>query len=168
MCVKRNYLFNPDKLKYIKEKRIDVECILCAIAANSPKIKVLEIYRTKKFIVSSNLYPYNPGHLMIFPVKHVEDYCKLSDQDALELHRLTVKTLSILKDEFNPSGFNIGYNIGEFSGASIPHIHQHIIPRYGNETGFIDIIAGTRLFAVDPVDAMNRLKDRFNLSKSKK
>jgi ATP adenylyltransferase len=167
MSVKRNYLFNPDKIKYVKGDKPDVECILCAIAERSPKATLLEIHRTKKFIISSNLYPYNPGHLMIFPIKHIVDFGKLTDNDALELHRLTVKILSILKDEFNPSGFNIGYNIGQFSGASITHIHQHIVPRYGNEAGFIDILAGTRLFVIDPVEIINRLKKRFIGSKLK-
>jgi ATP adenylyltransferase len=167
MTVKRNYLYNSNKIKYVKGEKPDVECILCAIAKRSPKATLLEIHRTKKFIISANLYPYNPGHLMIFPIRHIEDFGKLTDKDALELHRLTIKTLSILKDEFNPSGFNIGYNIGKFSGASIPHIHQHIIPRYGNEAGFIDVLAGTRLFVIDPVDMMNRLKKNFIDSKYK-
>ena len=167
MSVKRNYLFNSNKLKYVKGKKPDVDCILCAIAAHSPMTTVLEIYRSEKFIISANLYPYNPGHLMIFPIRHIEDYTGFSEQDALELHKLTVKTISILKDEYNPAGFNIGYNIGEFSGASIPHIHQHIIPRYGNESGFIDILSGTRLFVVDPVDMMNRLKERFRIPNQK-
>ncbi|MBN2403875.1 MAG: HIT domain-containing protein [Spirochaetes bacterium] len=168
MSVKRNYLFNTNKLNYVKGDKPDVDCILCTIAERSSKTELLEVYRTKKFIISVNLYPYNPGHLMIFPIKHIEDYGKLTDKDALEMHRLTVKTLSILKDEFNPSGFNIGYNIGKFSGASIQHIHQHIVPRYGNEAGFIDILAGTRLFVIDPVEIMNRLKKRFIALKPKR
>jgi ATP adenylyltransferase len=167
MSVKRNYLFNPNKIKYVKGNKPDVECILCAIAERSPKATLLEIHRTKKFIISANLYPYNPGHLMIFPIKHTEDFEQLNEKDALELHKLTVKTLSILKEEFNPSGFNVGYNIGKFSGASIMHIHQHIVPRYGNEAGFIDILAGTRLFVIDPVEIINRLKKRFIGSKLK-
>ncbi len=167
MSVKRNYLFNPDKIKYVKGNKPKVDCILCAIAERSPKATLLEIYRTKKFIISVNLYPYNPGHLMIFPIKHITEFGELPDKDALELHRLTVKTISIIKDEFKPTGFNIGYNIGHFSGASITHIHQHIVPRYGNEAGFIDILAGTRLFVMDPVEIMNRLKVRFTGSKIK-
>jgi len=98
---------------------------------------------------------------MIFPDRHIEDFAKLTDNEALEIHHLTVKAVSILNEEYNPSGFNIGYNLGSNSGASIPHIHQHIIPRYANEAGFIDVISGTRLFVVDPVEMMERLKKRF-------
>lgn len=163
MSIKRNYLFNKDKIKYVKGKKPKVKCILCAIAAGSPDVKSLEIYRTENFVVSVNLYPYNPGHLMIFPVRHEEDLHNLTDEEALEMHRLTCRTLSVLKDEYDPPGFNIGYNIGTGSGASIHHIHLHIVPRYGNEAGFIDAIAGTRLFVTDPVEMMKKLKKRFNV-----
>ncbi len=139
-----------------------MECILCSIANQTKDVIVLEIYRTPKFIISANLYPYNPGHVLIFPVRHVEDYLMLTDEEALEMHHLTAKTISILKGEYDPAGYNIGYNIGNQSGASISHLHQHIIPRYNNEAGFIDIIAGTRLFIIDPADMMEKLKKKFN------
>ena len=161
MQLKRNYLFNTNKMKYVKGEKPGVDCILCAIANKSPNVEVLEIYRSKKFIISVNLYPYNPGHLMVFPIRHITEYDEMTDKEALEMHHLSRKALAILKEEFNPSGFNLGYNLGNGSGASIPHIHQHIIPRYGNEAGFIDILSGTRLFIVDPVDMMKRLKKRF-------
>jgi ATP adenylyltransferase len=157
----RNYLFNANKLKYAKGEKPGVDCILCSIASRAKDVILLEICRTKKFIVSANLYPYNPGHVLIFPIRHIEDFSDLTDKEALEMHHLTAKTISILKEEYNPAGYNIGYNVGNQSGASIPHIHQHIIPRYGNESGFIDIIAGTRLFVVDPAEMMEKLKKRF-------
>ncbi len=165
MSIDRNYLFNKNKLNYVRGEKPDVDCILCAIASRSPEVNNLEIYRTDRFVVSINLYPYNPGHVMIFPVRHVEKYSDITDEEALEMHHLTVKTISVLKDEYNPAGYNIGCNLGNGSGASIPHIHQHIVPRYGNEAGFIDAIAGTRLFVVDPVEMMKSLRERFNVIK---
>lgn len=155
------HLFNKNKIKYIKGGKPDVKCILCAISSRSPDVTVLEVFRTEKFIVSVNLYPFNPGHLMLFPVRHMEDLSDLTSEEILEMHKLTVKAVSILKEEYNPSGFNIGSNLGHGSGASIAHIHQHIIPRYENEIGFIDIISGTRVFVVDPVEVMEKLKKRF-------
>ncbi|MFH0974725.1 MAG: HIT domain-containing protein [Spirochaetota bacterium] len=162
MTIPRNYLFNTHKLNYIKGEKADVSCILCAIADQSPKVTLLEICRTKKTIISVNLYPYNAGHLMIFPIRHITEYENLTQAEALEMHRLTVKAISVLKDEYNPCGFNVGFNIGDSSGASIDHIHQHIIPRYNNETGFIDILAGTRLCPIDPEVMMKRLRKRFS------
>ena len=130
MTIERNYLFNKDKINYIKGDKPDVDCILCAIAEKKNGVDCLEIHRTDNFIVSVNLYPYNPGHILIFPVKHIEDYTEFTDSEALELHKLTSRTITILKNEYNPSGYNLGFNIGNSSGASIAHIHQHIVPRY--------------------------------------
>lgn len=157
----RDYLFNTEKLKYVKGDKPRVDCILCALRDHSPDVIDLEVYRTDGFIISVNLYPYNPGHIMIFPARHIEDFLDLADEEAMELHRLTAMSIRILKSEFNPSGFNLGYNIGKGSGESIAHIHQHIVPRYGNEAGFLDVIAGARIMVVDPVEMMERLKLSF-------
>jgi len=160
----RDYLFNTNKIDYVRGDKPDVECILCAIRDRSEKITCLEVYRTEHFIISVNLYPFNPGHLMIFPSRHVEVLEELTDDEALEMHKLLARAISILDSEFNPSGYNIGCNLGRGSGASIGHIHQHIIPRYENEVGFIDVIAGARVVVVDPVVVMERLRKRFKES----
>ncbi|HPI91091.1 MAG TPA: HIT domain-containing protein [Spirochaetota bacterium] len=156
-----DYLFNTEKIKYVKGQKPKVECILCAIRDKDPVVQSLEVCRKGGCIISVNLYPFNPGHVMIFPERHVADLNGLTDEEALGMHRLLCVTVDILKEEFNPSGFNIGYNLGNGSGASIPHVHQHIVPRYDNEVGFLDVLAGTRVVVVDPVEVMNRLKERF-------
>jgi ATP adenylyltransferase len=157
----REYLFNTEKIKYIKGARPDVGCILCAIRDRNPEVAVLEICRTESFILSMNLYPFNPGHVMVFPQRHLEDYTQMTDEEAIDLHHLTSAVLKALSGEFSPSGFNIGCNLGKGSGASIAHIHRHIVPRYENEIGFLDVLAGTRVVVVDPVDAMRRIKERL-------
>jgi ATP adenylyltransferase len=156
-----NHLFNTDKLKYVRGGKPNVDCILCAIRDGNPEVRSLEVARRDGCIVSVNLYPFNPGQVMIFPLRHVTALHELTDQEALSMHRLLADTLNILKEEFNPDGFNVGYNLGSHSGASIPHLHQHVVPRYGNEVGFLDVLAGTRLVVVDPADARDRLRKRF-------
>ncbi|HSV95335.1 MAG TPA: HIT domain-containing protein [Spirochaetota bacterium] len=157
----RDHLFNTDKIAYVKGARPDVSCILCAIAAGDPRLEILEVLRTGLCMVSINLYPFNTGHLLVFPLRHVEDYTGLSDGEALEVHRLTSLMISAVKEEFSPAGFNLGWNLGCASGASIAHLHQHIVPRYENELGFLDVLAGTRVVVVDPRDALGRLKKRI-------
>lgn len=157
----RDHLFNTEKIKYVKGDRPDVACILCAIRDGSPGVKNLEVARRDGFIVSVNLYPFNPGHLMIFPARHVEHLQELTDPEALAMHRLVCHTLRALEEEFSPEGFNAGYNLGRCSGASIPHIHLHVVPRFGNEVGFLDVMAGTRLMIVDPVEVRDRLRKRY-------
>ena len=158
-----DYLFNLEKINYIKGDKPDIECILCGIRDNDSRVKNLEIYRSRSFIVSLNLYPFNPGHLMIFPVRHIEDYSQITDSEASEIHKLTRISIEILRKYFNCQGINIGYNLGPNSGASIKHIHEHIVPRYGNELGFMDIVAGARVFVVDPVSVREKLSELFNL-----
>jgi ATP adenylyltransferase len=157
----RNYLFNTEKLKYVRGDKPKVDCILCAIRDGNTDVRNFEVARRDGFLISVNLYPFNPGHLMIFPERHVENLHDLNDREALKLHHLLAETLKILSDEFRPDGFNVGYNLGKGSGASIPHLHLHVVPRYGNEVGFMDVLAGTRLVVSDPVETRDRLRNRF-------
>ena len=155
------YLFNTEKIKYVTGEKPRVECILCAIRDRDPDVTLLEVARTELSIVTVNLYPFNHGHLMIFPLRHCIDICDLSDDEALDMHHLTTRSLAALKAEFSPVGFNLGYNMGVASGASIPHLHLHIVPRYHNEVGFIDVLAGDRVMVIDPVEMLQRIKKRF-------
>ena len=155
------YLFNKEKYMYVNGCKPHVECILCAIRDRDPDVTLLEIVRTELSIATVNLYPFNPGHLMIFPLRHVTDICDLTDDEALDIHRLTVRSLTALKADFSPVGFNLGYNTGLASGASISHLHQHIVPRFHNEVGFIDVLAGDRVMVVDPVEMLQKIKRSF-------
>jgi ATP adenylyltransferase len=158
----RNYLFNTEKIKYIRnKKKEDGACILCAIKDKDPDFSALEVFRSKHVIVTVNLYPYTSGHVMVFPKRHCETLTELTEEEALDLHRVTVKTLRIIEEAYQPHGFNIGYNLGSGSGASIRHIHQHIVPRYTNELGFIDVLAGDRIIVVDPCEVLSTLKEKF-------
>lgn len=151
-----NNLFAPTKFSYARGVRPDVECILCAIRDGNPKVALLDIYKSKDFIVTLNLHPYNPGHIMIFPKEHILDLRKLEMKQVMELHNLTVFSMNKLEELYKPQGFNVGFNIGE-AGASIAHLHLHIVPRYKNEIGFVDIIAGSRLIVEDPQETKRKL-----------
>lgn len=158
----RTYLFNTEKIKYVKGAKPDVDCILCAIGRMDPRVKDLTVYSSKLFSVAVNLYPFNPGHLMIFPKRHVFSPGELTAEEALEMHRLLVLSIKIIDREFSPSGYNTGYNLGQGSGASIPHLHQHVVPRYANEVGFLDVLSGTRVIVSDPVEVMEKLAAAFS------
>ncbi len=157
----REFLFNTEKIQYVNGGKPDVPCILCAIRDGHPDVESLIVARTGTFLISVNLYPFNPGHIMIYPVRHIIDICELRTEEAAEMHGLLVKSLRILREEFHPAGFNVGYNLGSHSGASIAHMHQHIVPRYPNEVGYLDVLAGARVVVVDPCEVMERLRSRF-------
>lgn len=158
----RSYLFNTEKIRYVLGGKPKGDCILCSIRDRVPDVGRLELYRSELSAVTVNLYPFNPGHLMVFPLRHCADISELTDDEGLDMHRLTAASVKILREEFTPSGFNIGYNMGNGSGASIAHLHEHIVPRYIDEIGFIDVLAGSRIVVVDPVEVMERLKKRFS------
>lgn len=157
----RKNIFVPSKGEYVKGIRPTVDCILCSVVLNDPKVISLEIFRGKNFIVAVNLYPYNPGHLMIFPYQHIEQIEKLSLSEVRELHKLTMVSLKVLRNLYNPHGFNIGYNLGKGSGASIKHLHLHVVPRYENELSFIDVLSGSKIIVEEPKDTVQRLKREY-------
>jgi len=159
--LERSYLFNTEKIKYVKGDKPSVGCILCAIRDNNPLVKNLNVHTTENFIIAVNLFPFNPGHVMIFPRRHICSIGELTEEEAAEMHSLLVTTLNYIDEEFNPSGYNVGYNLGDGSGASIQHLHQHIVPRYNNEVGFLDVLSGTRVIVSDPVEVMEKLKMKF-------
>ena len=163
--LKRDHLFVPGKLAYVKGDRPKVDCILCSVIRREEAVERLEVYREDSFIVMVNLYPYNPGHVMIVPIRHICDPRDLTGEEAAHLHVLQTRCLNILEKEYNPHGFNIGYNLSPFGGASIEHLHLHIVPRYKNELGFLDIIAGARTFVAEPRAMAERIARAFMESK---
>ncbi len=157
-----NNLFSFNKLEYVTgRKKPDVSCILCAITEKDPRVELLEVYRNAFFLISVNLYPFNVGHLLIFPLRHIETTAQLNDDEALQLHHLTNLSMEVLTEVYSPGGFNVGYNIGACSGASIEHLHLHIVPRYSRELGFIDILGGAKLVVEHPEVTTKKLKEAF-------
>ena len=92
-----------------------------------------------------NLYPYNPGHLLICPYRHVADYTELSEEETIELAHFTQQAMRVIRAVSSPHGFNLGMNQGAVAGAGIAaHLHQHVVPRWGGDANFLPIIARTK------------------------
>ena len=156
------HIFIPNKRDYIKGgKRPAVDCILCSILQSDSRVQQLLVWEDQLFAVSVNLYPYNPGHVLLFPRRHLHDPRELSAEEEQRLNALTRETMDILDELYEPAGYNIGCNIGDASGASIWHLHRHIVPRYPKELGFVDVTAGAKIIIEDPMVTMDRLKKRF-------
>jgi ATP adenylyltransferase len=154
------YFFNFDKLGYLKGGRPE-GCILCLVASGSDKVDRLIVRQTGSFIVSLNLYPYNPGHLLVFPKRHVVDIRELSKEERAELDGLVDECLTALDGTLKPQAYNIGYNMGLCAGASIEHLHLHIIPRYPREIGIAELIGGARVLVQDPLETQRLLMEAF-------
>jgi len=150
-------------MAYLKNPKPD-ECIICLVVKDSPLVESLKIWENDRFIATVNLYPYNPAHLMIAPRRHITDIRELSPREAAELHAAERYLLNILDAVYSPSSFNIGYNMGLEAGASIEHLHLHIIPRYPREMGIAELIGGKRVLVEDPVHTQKRIIEEIDRS----
>jgi ATP adenylyltransferase len=122
------------------------ECILC----EKPKEKEDEsnhiLYRGEHNFVILNYWPYNPGHLMVAPYRHIPSLEELSDEELWEHCDILRRCVRGIDRAFHPSGFNIGINIGKVAGAGIErHIHTHIVPRWEGDTNFMSVVSNTRV-----------------------
>ena len=155
------YFFNFDKIGYLKNKKPH-DCILCLIRDGSNEVERLTVYENRHLVVSLNLYPYNPGHLIIFPRRHITDIRMLEDSEKRTLDLVVDRCLDNLDKVYNPPGYNIGYNLGLVAGASIEHLHLHIIPRYGNEIGIAELLGGKKVLVQNPLESLALLREAFS------
>ena len=104
------------------------------------------VARGELVYVVLNLYPYNPGHLMVVPYRRVSELEDLTDAESAELMAFTQKAIRVIKSVSNPMGFNVGLNLGKVSGGSLAeHLHMHVVPRWVGDANFITIIGGTKM-----------------------
>ncbi len=141
-------LWTPHRMAYLKGEGKPTEesgCPLCDIPAKSDR-DGLVVARGEQVYAVLNLYPYNPGHLMVVPYRHVADFTELSEAETVELAAYSKATLTALREVSHPQGFNIGINLGAVAGAGIAeHLHQHVVPRWGGDTNFMPVVGRTRV-----------------------
>jgi ATP adenylyltransferase len=120
-------------------------CPFC-VAPTRAEPDNLVVARGEKVYAVLNLYPYNPGHLLICPYRHLADYTELDDEETVELAAFTRKAMRVVRQTSSPHGFNIGMNQGSVAGAGIAaHLHQHVVPRWGGDANFMSVIGQTKV-----------------------
>lgn len=143
-------LWAPHRLDYLRgENRPlvgnDVDCPFCKIPTLQDE-EGLIVHRGVTAFVVMNLYPYNPGHLLICAYRHVPDLTDLTEQERNEISALTAHAMKTIRKVSQPEGFNLGMNQGAISGAGVAeHIHQHVVPRWGGDANFMPIIGKTKV-----------------------
>jgi ATP adenylyltransferase len=160
-------LWTPHRMVYLdgENKPVDPsdpeQCPFC----RSPKLSDEEgliVYRGRSAYAVLNLYPYNPGHLMVCPYRHVALYDELTPEETEEVARLTQEAMVAVRAVAAPHGFNIGMNQGPVAGAGISaHLHQHLVPRWGGDANFLPIIARTKALPQLLGDTRQRLADAW-------
>ena len=149
-------LWAPWRSKYIYVRK-NKKCIFCNNRTSKGDKKKYFLDRTKHSFSMLNLYPYNNGHVMVAPFRHVKSLELLNDEELLDLMRLVNKTKRKIDKKLKPDGYNIGFNIGKVGGAGFAgHIHVHIVPRWVGDTNFMPVISDTKVVS-ESLEAMSKL-----------
>ncbi len=140
-------LFAPWRMKYIEYARLERPrgCFICEAARSEKPEDHLVVHKGEHVVVLMNTFPYNTGHLLIAPLRHVVDFAELEKDELLELMVAVRDSIEWLRRALSPDGFNIGVNLGKVAGAGEPHIHIHVVPRWSGDTNFMPIIANTKV-----------------------
>jgi ATP adenylyltransferase len=157
-------LHAPWRIQYILAPRppaADVSLFTRA-AQGTDDITHHVLVRERTCFAMLNAYPYTGGHLMVIPYKQVPDFNELTDQELLDLMKLTRRAQNVLARVMKPDGFNIGVNIGAPAGAGIAeHVHIHVVPRWKGDTNFMPVIAGATVVPEALTDLAARLRSAF-------
>lgn len=140
-------IYTPHRMAYIRGegKPAGDACPFCEIPRGEDADGLI-VARGEVVYAVLNLYPYNSGHLMIVPYRHVSDYADLTDAETVEVATFTQHALRVLRAASGAQGFNVGMNLGTVAGAGIAaHLHQHVVPRWGGDTNFMPVIGGTKV-----------------------
>ena len=138
-------LYTPHRMAYIKGEGKSGDCPFCTIPSLSDEDGLI-VTRGELSYAVLNLYPYNSGHLMVVPYRHVAAYDELTPQEAGEVGALTQHALRALRHATGAQGFNVGMNLGVVGGAGIAaHLHQHVVPRWGGDTNFMPVVGHTKV-----------------------
>ncbi len=141
-------LWAPWRIGYILSDKKEQGCIFCnALKANSDEEKLI-LYRSKHSFIIMNLYPYNAGHIMVVPNRHINTPLELTEDEQLDLFRLVNLGIKTIQKVMKPDGFNLGMNLGKTAGAGIDdHIHIHIVPRWNGDTNFMPTVSDTKVIS---------------------
>lgn len=137
-------------------------CIFCVKPAEKRDEENLILYRGERAFVMLNAFPYNSGHLLIAPYRHVADLTQLDDTELLEMMHLAQRALQALERAFRPEGYNLGMNLGSVAGAGIiHHLHQHLVPRWGGDTNFMTVLGDCRVLPEMLAATYQRLREAW-------
>jgi ATP adenylyltransferase len=153
-------LWAPWRLEYVTQADELVGCVFCAEASGElPEAESLLVHRDSAGVAILNKFPYSSGHLLAAPIRHVGSLAELTDDEALELHRLAVEGVEALGSIYGPDGFNLGWNLGRVAGAGITdHVHLHVVPRWSGDTNFMPVLADVKVLPEHLLETRDRLR----------
>ncbi|MEM0016931.1 MAG: HIT domain-containing protein [Candidatus Korarchaeum sp.] len=153
------------RMPYIKllASEGEKECIFCTLPREGRDRDNLILHRSNLSFIILNKYPYNPGHLMVAPYRHVANLDELEDEELMDVMELLRLSVRILRRAMGPDGFNIGMNIGRAAGAGFEgHIHIHVVPRWVGDANFMPILGNTKVISEALSNTYDELKKVLN------
>lgn len=158
-------LWAPWRMEYLRGSLVDDKetgCVFCRMLSEDRDEENYIVYRGQSSFVVLNLYPYNNGHLMVVPNRHVGNFAELLPKELLELNQLLQTSLRALEGTMQPHGFNIGMNLGRVGGAGIAdHVHYHLVPRWNGDTNFMPVVGQTKVLSESLHDGWEKLSKEF-------
>lgn len=159
------FLRAPWRWDFISRLVREKGCVFCNALKKTDQESLI-CYKGEIYFVIMNRYPYNSGHLMVVPYRHIDAPDKIPAAETVEMWELMNRSMAILKRNFNPAGFNIGMNLGRTAGAGVQdHIHLHIVPRWEGDANFMPIICKTDVVSYDIDTIFQILYKEFNPKK---
>ncbi len=155
-------IWAPWRIGYILSDKKENGCVFCNAFKTKKDKEKLVIHRSQHSFVIMNLYPYNAGHIMVVPNRHIDSPTLLDAQEQLDMFNTVNQTLDILKTVMHPDGFNLGMNLNRTAGAGIEdHIHIHIVPRWNGDTNFMSTISNTKVISEAIEETYDKIKKAF-------
>ncbi len=156
----KNYILAENRSNYKrlpgdKEKNSENNCRFCEMMKNDEGV----VLKIKDMFVTVNQYPYNVGHVMIAPIRHVKDPRELNDEELMNMFILINKMMTVIEKTYSIHGFNIGMNLGSVAGSTYEHLHIQLVPRWMGDIGFMESTAKTKIIKESLEDTVRKLKD---------
>jgi ATP adenylyltransferase len=158
--LERQNLWAPWRIPYIRDIEKTDGCFLCYNHAHPEEdVENFVLWRTDRSVVVLNRFPYNNGHLLVAPARHIADLDDTTEEEMLDLLKLVREAQRALSIAINPQGYNVGLNFGRCAGAGLPgHMHIHIVPRWNGDTNFMPVCAEVKVISQSMRDLWQELK----------
>jgi ATP adenylyltransferase len=156
-------LWRPWRMEYVTSADDADGCIFCNALERKDDDASHILFRDRNVFVILNAFPYNSGHLMVAPNRHVGELHDLSASERAGVMEVTSSSIDILRAAIGPHGFNVGINLGRVAGAGIPgHVHVHVVPRWGGDTNFMPVVGETKVLPEMLEDTDSKLRPFFS------
>ncbi len=156
-------MWAPWRIDYILDEDREDGCIFCKKAASDKDEENLIVHRADDGYIMMNKYPYNNGHLLVIPYKHVPDICELSADENSSLTQGVCRSIEVLRSVMKAEGFNIGINLGAVAGSGMDdHVHYHVVPRWNGDTNIMPVLADVKVIPEHLRSTYRKLKERFS------